>query len=209
VCTAYKIGKRGNLPGKPLYEQELEYYMGVAIPRIVRPTHKAPVILPDGSLREMTWGFKRQMKGRTGKPISRTIVNSREDKLGGRTWSEAFRERRCLIPAFSFFEWVERGGRMVPLEFEDAGDRLLWIAGIWEQDPNRGDVFSMVTTDPNTLVAPVHDRMPAVLSFGQIRPYLGGDLHEFGPSSVALRFGEAENFLSPKKNIPPIQDELF
>lgn len=138
MCTAYKVGKRGNVPETPLFEQAYDYFMGVAVPRIVRPTHKAPVVMPDGELREMAWGFKRTMKGASGKPVSRTIVNSREDKLKGRTWSKAFAERRCLIPAFSFFEWVSRGGKNVPLEFESTSDEMLWIAGIWEDDEERG-----------------------------------------------------------------------
>jgi hypothetical protein len=55
------------------------------------------------------------------------------------------------------------------------------------------------------LVAPVHDRMPALLAAEQIGPYLTGELHEFGPSAVELEFQEAANFLKP----PPAQGELF
>lgn len=208
MCTAYKIGKRGSVPEKLLYATEHDYFIEAAVPRIIRPTNKAPVIMPDGSLREMTWGFRRQMKGKAGKPIQRTIVNSREDKLAGHTWSAAFRERRCLIPAYSFFEWIERPGGLVPLEFEDAGGRLLWIAGIWEEDETRGEVFSMITTEPNALVAPIHDRMPAVLVPDQVKSFLGGDLHEFGPSLALLAYSEAESFLTRKRSNPS-QGELF
>jgi putative SOS response-associated peptidase YedK len=208
MCTAYEIGKRGGSFPEWLIAEAGEYLLGLNAVRIVRPTHKAPVIMPDGSLRKMTWGFKRQMKGKTGKPISRTIVNSREDKLSSHTWREAFHERRCLIPAFSFYEWIERPGGMVPLNFESSANQLLWIAGIWEEDQNRGHVYSMITTEPNALVAPVHDRMPAVLLPDQMLPFLQGDMNEFGPSAVQLKFSDAANFLQPKKQ-PPAQGELY
>lgn len=67
-------------------------------------------------------------------------------------------------------------------------------------------MFSMITTDPNAVLEPVHDRMPAVLVPDQFEPFLSGDLQEFGPSTSSLRFSEAENFLQRKK---PEQGEMF
>lgn len=160
----------------------------------------------------MNWGFRRafasKAKGRP--PTWRTIVNSREDKLDGRTWKEAFTLRRCLIPAVSFYEWVELGGRNVPLRFERPGGEWLWIAGIWEEG-EQGECFSMITTEPNTVLAPVHDRMPAVLGDEQMIPYLTGGLSTFGPSAVSLQYQEAANFLKSDKGSkpPPAQGELF
>jgi putative SOS response-associated peptidase YedK len=132
------------------------------------------------------------------KQLWRTIVNSREDKLKGRAWSKAFRERRCLFPAAAFYEWTESPAGKVPLRFERPGDEWLWIAGIWDQDKERGDYFWMITTEPNSVLEPVHDRMPAVLAESQISPFLSGELNEFGPSSFLLQFNETENFLKRK-----------
>ena len=56
----------------------------------------------------------------------------------------------------------------------------------------------MLTTEPSDFVRKVHDRMPAVLADGQIGPYLDGELHEFGPSSVPLQHVGAANFLKPE-----------
>lgn len=68
----------------------------------------------------------------------------------------------------------------------------------------------MVTTTPNDILKPVHDRMPAVLTDDQIRPYLDYELHEFGPSRVPLIYAEGENFLRAKKEPEaPNQGELF
>lgn len=82
---------------------------------------------------------------------------------------------------------------------------MIWIAGIWEEDPRHGRCHSMITTEPTAAIARVHDRMPAVLPEDALLPYLRGELHAFGPSPVPLEFQEAPNFLKP----PPAQGELF
>ena len=76
--------------------------------------------------------------------------------------------------------------------------------GIGEQDKERGECFSMISTEPNEVLAPAHDRMPAVLALEQIKPYLAGNLKEFVPSTVDLEFEETENFLKkhPDQGVP-------
>jgi putative SOS response-associated peptidase YedK len=202
MCTAYELGKRGGSFPDRLKSQAVDVLLEISEVRIVRPTLPAPVIVADGSARTMSWGFRRSFaakaKGRA--PVMRTIVNSREDKLHGRAWKMAFAENRCLIPAASFFEWVDCGGRKVPLRFTGTDGGWLWIAGIWENHPENGRCFSMITTEPNHVVKAVHDRMPAVLHESQISPFLDGTLNEFGPSTVVLSHAQAANFLNPGKS---------
>lgn len=210
MCTAYEIGKRGGSFPDWMRKSAVDHLLGMDEVRIIRPTIPAPVILPEGELREMLWGFRRPVPAVKTKQTWRTIVNSREDKLKGRTWSKAFQERRCLIPVASFYEWVDTPGGKAPLRFQDPAEDLLWIAGIWEEDRERGLCFSMITTEPNELVSPVHDRMPAVLLPSQFEPFLQGELQEFGASRAALSYCPADNFLKPKKpKIEPSQGELF
>lgn len=199
MCTAYEIGKKGNRLPKGVDPGVADYLESIAGLRIVRPTLKAPVVMPDGSWKEMSWGFRREFKGKSGKKITRTIVNSREDKLDMFTWREAFQERRCIVPAATFYEWIEGpDGKSVPLRFSREDDQMIWIAGIWETGES-GDCFSMITTEPNDFVRPVHDRMPAVLPDDQIAPYLDHELDEIGPSKVELKYCTAENFLTKKQ----------
>jgi putative SOS response-associated peptidase YedK len=183
----------------------MEKLLGIRSTGLIRPTRSAPVILPDGEPQSMIWGFRRMFRGKNGGKLARTIVNSREDKLDSPMWRDAFANRRCLIPASAFFEWGQIRGRTAALRFESVEDRWLWIAGIWEEDPERGPCFSMITTEPSEVVAAVHDRMPAVLAEESIGPFLSGGLREFGPSEVPLGFVETENFL--RKD--PVQGELF
>lgn len=200
MCTAYEIGNRAGSFPDHLKADAIAYLGNLGSPQIIRPTLEAPVILPDGSLEIMSWGFRRSFpaKAKDKPPVNRTIVNSRDDKLSGRMWGKAFRERRCLIPVATFFEWTERGGKKVPLAFERPNDEWTWIAGIWEQPEESLKHFSMITTPPNEVVAPVHDRMPAVLSEDKIGDYLGGEMTEMSPSTVHLKFSESPNFLKKK-----------
>ncbi len=213
MCTAYEIGKRGGSFPDRVKAEAANELLQIGQNTIVRPTLLAPVIMPDGSLETMVWGFRRAVAAKTpGKKTWRTVVNSREDKLAGSMWRDAFEHRRCLIPAASFYEWVVQGGRNVPLRFERPEGQWLWIAGIWEEDSEGERRFSMITTEPNRIVEPVHDRMPAVLSEERIDPFLDGDLREFGPSPVPLVFAEAENFLrrqGPPEKPEAEQGELF
>lgn len=212
MCTAYELGKRGGTFSARVSAGAVKELLSISQTHLIRPTIPAPVVKADGSLATMKWGFRRAFAAKTkGKPPTmRTIVNSREDKLDGRMWKEAFDQRRCLIPASSFYEWVEIDGRKDPLRFERPGDQWIWIAGIWEEG-EQGECFSMITTEPNEVLAPVHDRMPAVLSDEQIAPYLKGELHSFGPSAVLLHYREADDFLKSRKDRkpPPAQGDLF
>ncbi len=203
MCTAYELGKQRGSSPRYLDPEAVAELLAINETRIIRPTIPAPVIMPNGSLRTMLWGFRLPVPGSKGK--MRTVVNSREDKLDGRTWNKSFRERRCLIPATAFYEWVDGRGGKVPLRFERPDDQMTYIAGIWRKEEERGECFSMITTEPNGVLAPVHDRMPAVLGDEQILSYLRDELHNFGPSRVLLQYQEAENFL--KK--PLARGDLF
>lgn len=211
MCTAYEVGgkARGSDSNYVPASAVAEIIAAETVPRIIRPTTPAPVVMPDMSVRTMLWGFRIPIPGKPGK--LRTVVNSREDKLGGHTWNKSFRERRCLVAATAFYEWVAQGGKMIPLRVERSDLNMTWIAGIWREESERGECFSMITTEPNGVIAPVHDRMPAVLADDQIPAYLGGELHEFGPSRVGLIYTEAANFLKRKEDPPeaPEQPELF
>jgi putative SOS response-associated peptidase YedK len=81
---------------------------------------------------------------------------------------DAMKLRRCLIPADGFYEWEKLGTRVKqPYNFGMADDSLFAFAGLWERwrDPAGEfiETFTILTTKPNSLVAGIHDRMPAIL----------------------------------------------
>ncbi len=100
----------------------------------------------------------------------RPLINARAETVESQpAFRESFAERRCLIPADGFYEWLtdERGKRPVWISLADG--RLFAFAGLWAALPDRegeGVLHSctIVTTQPNELIRPIHDRMPVVLS---------------------------------------------
>jgi putative SOS response-associated peptidase YedK len=84
----------------------------------------------------------------------------------------------------------------------------LWMAGIWEDSPEQGRCFSMLTTEANSLVSPIHHRMPAILTADEQQAYLLEGLESFAPAPNLLTTEKTANPLL--KNPPsPIQEELF
>jgi putative SOS response-associated peptidase YedK len=113
----------------------------------------------------LRWGLVPGAWAEKGRPL----INARAESLDSQpAFAESFRERRCLIPADGFYEWLsdERGKRPVWLSRPD-GD-LFAFAGLWAELRRQGsdDVLhscSIVTTRPNELVRRIHDRMPVLL----------------------------------------------
>ena len=82
---------------------------------------------------------------------------------------DAFKYRRCLIPADGFYEWKKIGPKQKqPYNFGKVDGSVFAFAGLWDRwrqpDNNILESCAILTTPPNELVAKVHDRMPAILS---------------------------------------------
>jgi putative SOS response-associated peptidase YedK len=114
-------------------------------------------------LAELTWG----LAPRGAKPGERRLINARSESAAVRpAFREAFRSRRCLVPATGFYEWETRAGeRPRPWLFRLAGGEVFAFAGLWEPPLEKGGraTCAILTTDPNRLAEKVHDRMPVIL----------------------------------------------
>ncbi|NQV05846.1 SOS response-associated peptidase [bacterium] len=108
------------------------------------------------------WAKDRKIAARHINARSETVVEKP-------AFRDAFVSKRCIIPADGFYEWqrIEDKGKLP--HFIHAGDRSpLALAGLWSvwRDPETGDriaTCTIVTTDPNDLLRPIHDRMPVIL----------------------------------------------
>lgn len=199
MCTAYELGRRGgSFPARLIASAVTE--LRKTDQRLLRPTLSAPVVLADGRLEPMRWGFRRA--------FSNAVVNAREDKLQSRMWKVAFDTQRCLIPAMAYYEWSGPKGQKLTHRFTHADGELLWIAGIWEKSADLGACFSMITTEPTGVASGVHDRMPAVLSLAETGQYLDGFLKKFRPQAQLLSVADSANPLVARNNIS-VQRELF
>jgi putative SOS response-associated peptidase YedK len=93
---------------------------------------------------------------------------------------EAFKRTRCLIPVSGYYEWEDTPGGKQPWYFTACdGSPALTIAGLWDEwrDRATGETLkscTMIITEPNSLVAEVHDRMPVLLAEQDYEPWLSG-----------------------------------
>jgi putative SOS response-associated peptidase YedK len=98
-----------------------------------------------------------------------TMINARsEEAAEKRSFREALKKRRCLVPADAFYEWQRLSAqRKIPYAFALRSGEPYALAGLWERwRPKEGpplETFTILTTDPNELMEPVHDRMPVIL----------------------------------------------
>lgn len=150
------------------------------------PAMTAPVLRREAQgarrLATMSWGFVLPQKGKAPK----RVVNARDDKVEQSPfWRGSFEERRCLVPATSFCEpkgrrpaiwhWFALSGATERPPFAFAGIWRRWRGPLKEEIVEM-DVFAILTTRPNSLVATVHpDRMPVILAPGDYEEWLGCD----------------------------------
>ncbi len=98
--------------------------------------------------------------------IGNKLINARAETLVEKpSFKQAFRNRRCLVPATGFFEW-KRPAR-TPWHIGMKNGDAFCFAGLWDQWATpEGKVvysFTIITTRPNDLVSQIHDRMPVIL----------------------------------------------
>jgi putative SOS response-associated peptidase YedK len=98
-----------------------------------------------------------------------TINAKAETVATAPAFREAFKTRRCLIPADAFYEWQKIGAKTrQPFDIGMKDGSPYAFAGLWERwrDPATKEpleTFAVITTDPNELLQPLHDRMPVIL----------------------------------------------
>jgi putative SOS response-associated peptidase YedK len=100
--------------------------------------------------------------------IGNRLINARAESLAEKpSFRAAFQKRRCLIPADGFFEWKKRNGKREPYCVRLRDGRPFAFAGLWDQwqstDGELVESCTIVTTDANDLVRPLHDRMPVIV----------------------------------------------
>lgn len=101
--------------------------------------------------------------------IGNKMFNARAETIAEKpSFREAFKRRRCLIPADGFYEWQKSGKVKKPLRFSLKSGEPFGLAGLYETwiSPEKKPVntCTIITTEPNELMRPIHDRMPVIVS---------------------------------------------
>lgn len=143
------------------------------VPRYnIAPSQDVPVVIRskhDGSENEiqmMKWGLIPSWSkdpARSPKPI-----NARGDSLEEKPmFRNLLKYQRCLIPATGFYEWRKEPWGKTPYYIRMKDNSIFSFAGLYDRyracDDQQISTFTIITTEPNEVVLPLHDRMPAIL----------------------------------------------
>jgi len=135
----------------------------------IAPSQNAPVIYAGEKGRElalMHWGliphWARERK------FGYHTINARAETVASKpAFRDAFRRHRCLIPATGFYEWQAGVDGKQPYNIRVGDGKLFAFAGLWahwDKDPEAPlDSFSIIVTDANEAIRPLHERMPVIL----------------------------------------------
>jgi putative SOS response-associated peptidase YedK len=193
MCGRYRLSRR-----KQLVE---EYFDSVSdepdwSPRFnVAPTQPVPVIRqhpmePVRELSLMRWGlvpsWARDASG------AAKMINARSETASSKpAFRDSLKSRRCLIPADGFYEWARTGKSKQPYCFEVNDGELFALAGLWDcwksSSGNWIKTCSILTTTPNAVASPVHDRMPVILEPGSYDLWLDPGMQNVAEISELLR----------------------
>lgn len=100
--------------------------------------------------------------------IGNKMINARGETIFEKpSFRSCIRNKRCLVPADSFYEWKKTEEKKQPFRIKLKKRELFSLAGIWDEwkdvDGKIKSTFSIITTSPNNLMSEIHDRMPVIL----------------------------------------------
>jgi putative SOS response-associated peptidase YedK len=110
--------------------------------------------------------------------IGQKMINARSESVAEKpSYRAAFKRRRCLVPASGFYEWKKGAQGKTPHFITMSSGEPFAIAGLWElwHAPDGGELetCTLLTTEANELVAPLHDRMPVIIPREDHATWLG------------------------------------
>lgn len=185
MCTRYVLLEK--------HLREALARLGVATPARfesrynIAPNTRVPVVRAiENHLEcsELRWGLVPSWaRDDAGPPL----VNARLETLGEKpSFRDSLRTRRCVIPATGFYEWETRGKAKLPWLFRRRDEQPFGFAGLWDvwraPDGTLLESCAFVTTTPNELMRPIHDRMPVMLAAEEFRAWL--DPHRTEPAQL-------------------------
>ena len=148
--------------------------------------------------------------------ISSKLINARCETIAEKTsFRDAAEKKRCLVIADGFYEWQRSGSEKQPYRITLADERLFAFAGLWESwnsmDGSEVRTFTVITTEPNVLMKPIHNRMPVMLTPENEREWISDKpleevLHLLQPydEKSMNAYPVSKRLNSPKNNDPGV-----
>lgn len=149
----------------------------------IAPTQDVVALVKNGSthMSILRWGLiPSWAKDET---IGSRMINARAETLTEKpSFKSLLRRKRCLIVADGFYEWKSEGKGKIPMYITLQDDQPFAFAGLWDlwHNPEGQEIKSctIITTEPNELMASIHNRMPAILRPGAYQDWLDPQLHD-------------------------------
>ena len=165
MCGRYSLVQTDNIAARfDIQQEQLSL-----LPRYnVAPSQSMPVVVRNSPNRlvEMQWGLIPSWSKAPRAQFS-TINARAETVMKSPVFRGPFKSRRCLVPASGFYEWQRTSNGKQPFCIRLKGDELFAFAGLYDvwhdAEGNELHSYTVITTAPNDLVAPIHNRMPVIL----------------------------------------------
>lgn len=153
---------------------------------VVRMTDKAPQI------DLLRWGLIPSWA--KDAEIGNRLINARSETAHEKpSFRSAFKKRRCLVPTTGFYEWSRTGPKQPkqPHYIHRKDGHVFAYAGLWESwlDENGQPIetFTILTTEANELVRPLHDRMPVTVERGDYPRWLDPTVNDLEAIQSLMR----------------------
>lgn len=159
----------------------------------IAPSQQVLTVINDGSVNRLgylKWGLVPSWA--KDAKIGYKLINARAESLADKpSFRNAYRNRRCLILADSFYEWKRNGDNKFPMRIKMKSNQLFAMAGLWEAWPTPEGrklyTCSIITTEANELVSQIHDRMPVILPREYEGKWLDPSVHDTNVLSRLLK----------------------
>ncbi len=148
--------------------------------------------------------------------IGNKMINARAETLSEKpSFKRLIAKRRCLVLSDGFYEWRKEGKRKAPMRIRLKTGEPFGFAGLWDswRKPDGSDLqtFTIITTEANELLKPIHDRMPVILLKEAEQQWLGFDVKDTSellsllkpyPSDLMEAYDVSLLVNSPRNDLP-------
>jgi len=160
-ATAADLARQFDLATIPAWTPRYNIAPSQAVPAVIQIRETAA-----RESRPFRWGLVPSWA--KDPTIGNRMINARSETAATKpTFRKSFRERRCLILADGFYEWKREGSRKQPFYIKLRDGEPFAFAGLWDHwHPSDGqplETCTILTTAPNAVLQPIHDRMPVIL----------------------------------------------
>ncbi|MDM5295031.1 SOS response-associated peptidase [Peribacillus simplex] len=160
------------------FDEEYQFSYNIA------PSHSVLSVINDGGrnrLGYLRWGLIPFWA--KDEKVGYKMINARAESIAEKaSFKNAYKKKRCLIIADSFYEWKKEPERKIPMRIKLKNHAPFGMAGLWEswKSPEGINIYScsVITTVPNELMTSIHDRMPVILKPEDEKDWLNPSIND-------------------------------